>query len=75
VAWDALFAPRGTPPHAIQAMSDHIQAILRQPDVRKRMQDIGVEPLIMNAAELGNFVEKERGKWGNIIKQAGITVG
>lgn len=75
VAWDALFAPRGTPAHAIKAMSDHVQAILNQPEVRKRMQDIGVEPLVMNSDELADFVKNERKKWGDIIKQAGISVG
>lgn len=75
VAWDALFAPRGTPPYIVKAMSDHIQAVLRLPEVRKRMQDIGVEPLVMDAAELTDFVKKERNKWGAIIKQAGISIG
>ncbi|MEB2399115.1 MAG: tripartite tricarboxylate transporter substrate binding protein [Alcaligenaceae bacterium] len=75
VAWDALFAPRGTPADAVKSMSDHVQAILRQADVRKRMQDIGVEPLIMNADELGEFVKNERKKWGDIIKEAGISLG
>jgi tripartite-type tricarboxylate transporter receptor subunit TctC len=75
VAWDALFAPKGTPDHAVKAMSDHVRAVLENPEVRKRMQDIGVEPLIMDSEELSGFVKNERTKWGDIIKQAGISVG
>lgn len=75
VAWDALFAPKGTPPEIVKAMSKHIQAIVEQSEVQKKMQDIGVEPLSMDDVELTDFVAKEREKWGNIIKEAGIKLG
>lgn len=75
VAWDALFAPKGTPAPIVKAMSDHMKAVLSDPNIRKRMQDIGVEPLIMNSSELDQFVRNEREKWGNIIKKAGISLG
>ncbi len=72
VAWDALFAPRGTPAEIVQALSDHLQRALQQPDVRRRMLEIGVEPLYMPPGQLDAFVKDERVKWGGIIKAAGI---
>lgn len=72
VAWDALFAPKGTPADIVQAFSDHLQRALQQSDVRKRMLEIGVEPLYMPPGQLDAFVKDERVKWGAIIKAADI---
>jgi len=74
VAWDALFAPRGTPPDLVQKMAEHIQKALQRPEVRQKLLDIGVEPLFMGPAQLDSFVRDERRKWGGIIKAAEIRV-
>lgn len=74
VAWNAFFAPKGTPADVIQKMSDLVQRALQNPEVRRRMMDIGVEPLYMNAVQLDAFVKAERPKWGGIIKAADIRI-
>ena len=74
VAWDALFAPRGTPPDVIHKMSEHVQRALQQPEIRRKMLDSGVEPLFMGPAQLDSFVKEERNKWGGIIKAADIRI-
>lgn len=74
VAWDALFAPRGTPAPIVKQMSEHIRHVLEQPETRQRMLDIGVEPLVMPPDELNAFVKEERKKWGAIIQAAGIRI-
>lgn len=74
VAWDALFAPRGTPPEVVQKMAEHVQRALQQPETRRKMLDSGVEPLFMGPAQLDSFVKDERNKWGGIIKAADIRI-
>jgi tripartite-type tricarboxylate transporter receptor subunit TctC len=74
VAWDALFAPRGTPPEVVQKMAEHLQRVLQRPDMRSKLQDIGVEPLFMGPSQLDAFVKDERRKWGGIIKAADIRL-
>lgn len=74
VAWDALFAPRGTPPDIVRQMSEHVREVLEQPETRRKMMEIGVEPLVMPPAQLDAFVQDERQKWGAIIKAAGIRI-
>lgn len=74
VAWDALFAPKGTPTLVIHKMSDHIAQALAIPEMRKRMMDIGVEPLVMDPAKLKDFVQLERKKWGDVIVSANIRI-
>lgn len=74
VAWDAFFAPKGTPADIVQKFSAHLQQAIAQPDTRRRMMDIGVEPLFMGPRELDGFVKQERVKWGGIIQSAGIRM-
>lgn len=74
VAWNALFAPRGTPSEVVQKMAEHVQRALQQPETRRKMLDSGVEPLFMGPAQLDSFVKDERNKWGGVIKAAGIRI-
>ncbi|RYF71452.1 MAG: tripartite tricarboxylate transporter substrate binding protein, partial [Comamonadaceae bacterium] len=72
VAWDAIFAPKGTPAEVVRKLAEHLDRALQKPDMRKKMQDIGVEPLYMAPAPLGEFVRSERLKWGAVIQAANI---
>jgi tripartite-type tricarboxylate transporter receptor subunit TctC len=74
VAWDALFAPRGTPPDVTQKFAQHVQRALQQPELRRKLLETGVEPLFMGPAQLDAFVRDERQKWGATIKAAEIRV-
>ena len=74
VAWNAVFAPRGTPADILQKMSEYIQRAVQQADTRRRLMDIGVDPLYMGRAQLEAFVKEERPKWGGVIKAADIRV-
>ena len=74
VAWDALFAPRGTPPEIVNKLSEHVQRALQQPEMRRKLLESGVEPLYMSGSQLDHFVKDERQKWGAIIKASDIRV-
>lgn len=74
VAWDALFAPRGTPPEVTQKFAQHVQRALQLPDLRRKLLETGVEPLFMGPAQLDAFVKDERHKWGATIKSAEIRI-
>ena len=74
VAWDALFAARGTPAEIVEKVADHVQRALQGAETRRRLLEIGVEPLFMGPAQLDAFVKAERPKWGEIIKAADIRV-
>ena len=74
VAWDALFAPRGTPPEAVHKLSEHLQRLLERPEMRPKLMEIGVEPMLVGPVQLDAFVKDERRKWGAVIKAADIHV-
>lgn len=74
VAWDALFAPRGTPTEIVSKLAEHMQRVVQNPETRRRLADMGVEARFMGPADLSRFVRDERTKWRDIIKSANIRV-
>jgi len=72
VAWFGMFVPRGTPPAVVKKIRDDIADILKDPDVRKRMNDIGGEPSGMPTEEFAKMVRSEIEKWGKVAKAAGF---
>jgi tripartite-type tricarboxylate transporter receptor subunit TctC len=72
VAWNALYAPRGTPPAVLQKLSTELARIMAQPDVRQRLLELGHEPAGGTPKELAEFARSERLKWGPLVKNAGL---
>jgi len=70
--WNALFAPKGTPADIVDFLNAHVVAILAEPDLRRRMVALGIQPASSTPAELGAFVSAESRKWGELVRQAGI---
>lgn len=71
-AWNALYAPRGTPAAIIIRLNAEVAKVLAQPGVQQRLLQLGHEPVGGTAAELAAFEKSERAKWGPIIKKAGL---
>ncbi|CAN5483520.1 tripartite tricarboxylate transporter substrate binding protein [soil metagenome] len=72
LAWNALYAPRGTPPAVIKVLSTSIMKIVARPDVRARLLELGFDPAGGTPVELAEFARLERVKWAPIIKAAGL---
>jgi tripartite-type tricarboxylate transporter receptor subunit TctC len=76
-AWNALFAPKGTPKPIVDKLSDALSKALDDEGVRKRLLDLGSDipdgPRRGGAA-LGTLVKSEVDKWGKVIKEAGAEV-
>ncbi len=76
-AWNALFAPKGTPQPILEKLNAAMVKALDDEGVRKRLLDLGSD--IPNAAgrtrqALANHVKSEIAKWTPIIKAAGAAV-
>lgn len=68
----ALLAPAGTPLALIERLNREMVAALRRPDVVERLFNSGVEVTTGTPAELAATMKAEMGKWGKVIKEAGI---
>jgi tripartite-type tricarboxylate transporter receptor subunit TctC len=74
-AWQALWAPKGTPATVIARLNAAIVEALADPAVRARLADLGQETfpqLQQTPAALGALQKAEIAKWWPIIKAASI---
>jgi len=67
-------APAGTPPAVIASLNKQIVSILNQPDVKDRLEQLGVDIVANSPAEFRNFLEIEVIKWATVVKQTGIKL-
>lgn len=72
IAWNGLYAPKGTPPAVVQKLNAELAKILARPEVRQRLLELGHEPGGGTPAELAEFARSERLKWQPLIVQAGL---
>jgi tripartite-type tricarboxylate transporter receptor subunit TctC len=76
-AWNALFAPKGTPKAVVDKLSDALAKALDDEGVRKRLLDLGSDIPgndRRGPAALSTLVKSEVDKWGKVIKEAGAEV-
>jgi len=74
VAWFGLFVPAGTPAPLVERLSEETRKAVAAPEVRKRLIDLGAEPLGSSSKEFAAYVESEFRRWGKLAKDAGIRV-
>ena len=48
---------------------------LAMPEVRKRFDELGLEPVGNTPAEFASVIKKEMPEWAKVIKDAGIKLG
>jgi len=71
----ALFgmgAPKNTPKEIITRLNKEINAILAEPDMKKRLVELGGEPLIQTPEKFGADIAAETEKWKKVIDGANI---
>jgi tripartite-type tricarboxylate transporter receptor subunit TctC len=72
--WNALLAPAGTPPAAIDRLNAEMVKILRQDDIRAKFADLGAQTIGSTPAELAAFLRAEQAKWVEVVQAAGIRI-
>jgi tripartite-type tricarboxylate transporter receptor subunit TctC len=73
-AWNALFAPKGTPKEALDKLNDAVVKALDDETVRKRLLELGSDIPTKERRTpkvLADLVKSETERWGTVIKAAG----
>jgi tripartite-type tricarboxylate transporter receptor subunit TctC len=71
-AWYGVGAPNGTPAAVIEKLNREINAVLAEPKIKPRFDDLGCIPIGGTPASLGKLVAEETEKWAKVIKFAGL---
>lgn len=74
--WNGYFFPKGTPQPIIARMNKVMTQMLERPDVRKRMDDLGLDivpPAQRTPEYLAQLIPLEVERWGKVIRAAGIV--
>ncbi|TFZ04688.1 Bug family tripartite tricarboxylate transporter substrate binding protein [Ramlibacter rhizophilus] len=72
-AWFGIFAPAATPAPVVQKLNTELTAILKSPDIQKRLRDMGAEPETGSVQDYGTFVRAEADKWTGVVQKAGLV--
>jgi len=73
LSWNALFAPAKTPPHVVAKLNAAVRESLAEPDVKKRLLDLGIEAKASTVEELSARLKDDIEKWSRVIERAGIA--
>jgi tripartite-type tricarboxylate transporter receptor subunit TctC len=72
-SWFALMAPAGTPKAIVQTLHTEIAKALADPETRDKLIAQGLTPRGTSPDDLGRAMRTQLTRYGELIKQAGIT--
>lgn len=70
--WYALFAPAKTPREIVDRYAKAAIEVIRTPDMKQRLEQMGLEPTGLGPAELGAILKADYDKWGPVIRASGF---
>jgi tripartite-type tricarboxylate transporter receptor subunit TctC len=70
-SWQGLFAPAGTPRAAVERIAREAVAVMNQPAMRRRIEELGSIPVAMGAEEAASFLAAEVPKWAELVRISG----
>ncbi len=71
-AWNGIFAPKGTPPAVVNLLNEHMNAILRMPDVIEKMATFGSRPVGGKPEALAKINADDYARLSKLIKDLNI---
>ncbi|MBR0972058.1 MULTISPECIES: Bug family tripartite tricarboxylate transporter substrate binding protein [Bradyrhizobium] len=73
----ALFgmgAPKNTPKEIIAKLNSEVNALMKEPDMTKRLVELGGEPRVQTPEAFGEEIKAETEKWKKVVEFAGLKV-
>jgi tripartite-type tricarboxylate transporter receptor subunit TctC len=70
--WWGVLVPAGVPGPIVDKLNGEINAIMREPEMAKRVSAEAAEPVITTPEAFGKLIVSDLGKWSRIAKEAGI---
>jgi tripartite-type tricarboxylate transporter receptor subunit TctC len=71
-SWGIFLAPGKTPDEIVNKLNAEINAALKLPDVRAKLEAAGIEIQGGTPQDYAALIKSDLAKWGKVIKEAGI---
>lgn len=73
-SWNGILAPTGTPRPLVDKLNAEIVKIMRMPAIIDRLAPDGTLALGGTPEEFAAFIKSEQLKWGQVVREANITI-
>jgi tripartite-type tricarboxylate transporter receptor subunit TctC len=70
--WIGVLAPKATPAAIVQRLNDAMNQALRDPAMRQRFTELGIDIYGGTAQRLGDYIRSESDKWGKLVRSRNI---
>jgi tripartite-type tricarboxylate transporter receptor subunit TctC len=74
LTWFGLVAPPGTPEGLADRLNKDVVAIIRSPEVSEKLRNVQMEPVGSTRREAEQFFAAEAAYWGQVVKDAHVTL-
>ncbi len=71
VTWFGLLGPAKMPAPLLASLSTELNKALNSPDLRKKLEDQGLEVTPSNPDQFGKLIRADITKWGRVVKESG----
>jgi tripartite-type tricarboxylate transporter receptor subunit TctC len=72
--WFGVLAPAGTPKEIVARLSSEMVKVIQSPDFRKRMEEIGAEPVGDTPEQMARLIKEDTDRYALIVKNAKISI-
>ncbi|HYG41598.1 MAG TPA: tripartite tricarboxylate transporter substrate-binding protein, partial [Bordetella sp.] len=72
--WFGIVGPAGMPPDVVRGLNAAIQQALSDPKVRTQIAALGAQVVTGDTAAFQALIERDRARWGEIIRDANIRI-
>ena len=72
--WFGVLAPAGTPKDIVARLNAEMVKIINSPDFKKRMAEVGAEPIGNSPAEMAKQIKDDTDKYARLVKEANVVI-
>jgi len=72
--WFGILAPAATPAEVIARLNAEMVKIIQSPEFRKRMEEIGAEPVGDSPAQMAAQIKDDTAKYAKLVKDAKVAI-
>ncbi|ART54994.1 MFS transporter [Acidovorax carolinensis] len=71
--WFGVLAPARTPPEIVERLNAEMVKVIQSPEFRKRMQDIGAEPIGNTPAQMAQQIASDTARFAKLVVENKIS--